>query len=92
MWRDCGGSSVKLVKKIKQKQICQPICPSFPKGEWENTSKILLFVKLNYLILNQFVLAGGAERKQTSNNPNVVYRTTQLMQNSYSRVIATKQK
>lgn len=40
------------------------------KGK-KNTSKILLFVKLNYLILNQFVLAGGVEREeqQTSNNP-----------------------
>lgn len=35
------------------------------------TSKILLFVKLNYLILNQFVLAGRVVRKQTSNNPRV---------------------
>lgn len=33
------------------------------KGK-KNTSKILLFVKLNYLILNQFVLAGGVEREE----------------------------
>lgn len=63
--------------------------PFLSEGGWETTSKILLFVKLNYLILNQFVLAGGVERKQTSNNPKVWNLTAQLMQNSYSSYIAT---
>lgn len=53
-------------------------------GMRKHTSKILLFVKLNYLILNQFVLAGEAERKQPSNNPKTWNLTTQLTQSSYS--------